>query len=112
MPTRRKSISSRALPLDAIRDRILIVRGYKVLLDSDLATLYGVETRRLNEQVRRNRRRFPADFLIELKPSDLKNLMCKMRHQVGAAGASGPSHSRSTARSWPHPCSTLRAPSR
>jgi len=75
MPTRRKSIASRALPLDAIRERIVVVRGHKVLLDSDLATLYGVETRRLNEQVRRNRRRFPADFLIELKPADLSNLM-------------------------------------
>jgi hypothetical protein len=75
MPIRRKAISSRTLPLDAIRDRILIVRGHKVLLDSDLATLYGVETRRLNEQVRRNRRRFPPDFLIELKPADVANLM-------------------------------------
>ena len=41
MPTRRKSIASRALPLDAIRERIVVVRGHKVLLDSDLATLYG-----------------------------------------------------------------------
>src|SRR5215467_7109474 len=54
---------------------ILTVRGRRVLLDSDLATLYGVETRRLNEQVRRNRRRFPPDFLIELKPADVANLM-------------------------------------
>jgi len=74
MPTRRKR-PARSLPLDAIRDRILIVRGYKVLLDSDLATLYGVETRRLNEQVRRNLERFPADFLIQLKPADVANLM-------------------------------------
>ena len=58
MPTRRKYVASRALPLDAIRERIVIVRGHKVLLDSDLATLYGVETRRLDEQVRGNRRRF------------------------------------------------------
>ena len=56
---RRKALSPRTLPLDAIRDRILIVRGHKVLLDSDLATLYGLETRRLNEQVRRN----PGVFL-------------------------------------------------
>jgi len=74
MPTRRKR-PARSLPLDAIRDRILIVRGYKILLDSDLATLYGVETRRLNEQVRRNLERFPADFLIQLKPADVANLM-------------------------------------
>ncbi len=75
MPTRRRSIASRSLPLDAIRDRILIVRGHKVLLDSDLATLYGVETRRLNEQVRRNRERFPPDFLIEMKAAEVANLM-------------------------------------
>jgi hypothetical protein len=78
MPTRRKSVGSRPLPLDAIRDRILIVRGCKVLLDSDLAALYGVETRRLNEQVRRNRERFPADFLIELTQMAVANLMSQI----------------------------------
>jgi hypothetical protein len=46
--------------------RILEIRGQRVLLDSDLAALYGVTTRRLNEQVRRNADRYPADFLLEL----------------------------------------------
>ena len=46
--------------------QILHVRGQRVLLDSDLAALYGVTTKRLNEQVRRNLSRFPADFLIQL----------------------------------------------
>lgn len=46
--------------------RILLVRGVKVLLDSDLAELYGVPTRRLNEQVRRNLERFPDDFMFRL----------------------------------------------
>lgn len=46
--------------------RILEIRGQRVLLDSDLAVLYGVTTKRLNEQVRRNADRFPADFLLEL----------------------------------------------
>jgi hypothetical protein len=59
-----------ALPLDGIQGQILLVRGQKVLLDSTLATLYGVETRRLNEQVRRNRERFPEDFLIELTAAE------------------------------------------
>ena len=45
---------------------IRIVRGQRVLLDSDLAAVYGVTTKRLNEQVRRNADRFPADFLINL----------------------------------------------
>ena len=50
---------------------ILLVRGQRVLLDSDLAELYGVTTRRLNEQVRRNPQRFPSDFLISLSDQDL-----------------------------------------
>ncbi len=51
--------SVQPLPLQAITQRILVIRGQKVLLDSDLAILYGVETRRLNEQVRRNQHDFP-----------------------------------------------------
>jgi hypothetical protein len=50
--------------------RIAIVRGRRVLLDSDLAALYGVTTKRLNEQVRRNRRRFPADFAFQLSEEE------------------------------------------
>jgi hypothetical protein len=49
-----------------IARRILSVRGLRVLLDSDLAALYGVETRSLLQAVRRNSARFPADFVIEL----------------------------------------------
>ncbi len=52
--------------IDQIKDMIYIVGGQKVMLDSDLAALYGVETRRLNEQVRRNIDRFPADFMFQL----------------------------------------------
>src|SRR5258707_5565281 len=52
--------------VDQIEPLILDIRGQKVLLDKDLATLYGVTTKRLNEQVRRNRERFPEDFLLLL----------------------------------------------
>jgi ORF6N domain len=45
---------------------VLILRGHRVLLDAELATLYGVTTKRFNEQVRRNRERFPADFMFQL----------------------------------------------
>jgi ORF6N domain len=62
--------SVQPLPLQAITQRILVIREQKGLLDSDLAILYGVETRRLNEQVRRNRARFPADFIFELSPTE------------------------------------------
>ena len=47
-----------------IDERILSIRGYRVMLDSDLAELYGVTTKRLNEQVKRNIKRFPKDFMF------------------------------------------------
>jgi len=50
----------------AIEKRILVVRGRQAMLDEDLADLYGVETRRLIEQVKRNRDRFPEDFMFQL----------------------------------------------
>ena len=49
-----------------LEQKIYQVRGQKVMLDSDLAELYGVETKRLNEQVTRNIERFPADFMLQL----------------------------------------------
>jgi hypothetical protein len=58
----------RPFAIDAIAGRIVMLRGERVLLDADLAALYGVDTRRLNEQVSRNRRRFPPDFIFRLKP--------------------------------------------
>ena len=58
-------------PPPGIAATIRIVRGQRVLLDSDLAGLYGVTTRRLNEQVRRNLARFPPDFLISLTDQEL-----------------------------------------
>jgi hypothetical protein len=57
-----------------ISKRLLIVRGQRVILDTTLAELYGVTTRRLNEQVRRNQKRFPSDFLLELTVEEFANL--------------------------------------
>ena len=57
-----------------IESRIVVIRRQKVILDADLAELYGVETRRLNEQVRRNRNRFPADFIFELTAEEFAHL--------------------------------------
>ncbi len=62
------------LALEAITHRIFVLREQKVLLDSDLAALYGVDTRRLNEQVKRNRERFPKDFIFELTADEFTNL--------------------------------------
>ena len=53
-----------------VESRILFIRGEKVILDRDLAELYGIPVKRLNEQVKRNRERFPADFMFQLKASE------------------------------------------
>ena len=52
----------------------MVIRGEKVILDSDLARLYGVETRRLNEQVRRNIDKFPDDFMFQMTNEEFSNL--------------------------------------
>src|SRR3990170_5939353 len=62
------------IPIDRIERSILLLRGQKVMLDSDLAELYGVETRRLVEQVKRNIKRFPPDFMFQLTNQELINL--------------------------------------
>ncbi len=54
------------MPISTIERKIYLIRGQKVMLDKDLAELYGVPTKRLNEQVRRKRRRFPEDFMFQL----------------------------------------------
>ena len=61
--------------MQVVEDVILEVRGQRVILDVDLARLYGVETKRLNEQVRRNAGRFPADFMFEVTRVEFANLM-------------------------------------
>ena len=53
-------------PVPLIESRIFLIRGHKVLLDADLALLYEVETRALNQAVKRNRERFPEDFMFRL----------------------------------------------
>lgn len=54
------------ISIEAVAAKILFIRGKRVMLDSDLAMLYQVKTRRINEQVARNRKRFPADFMFQL----------------------------------------------
>ena len=62
------------LPRETIERRILFVRGQKVMLDSDLAELYGVETSNLNKAVKRNIERFPADFMFQLNREEAECL--------------------------------------
>lgn len=61
-------------PPERIERSILLIRGHKVLLDVHLAALYGVTTKRLNEQVRRNRARFPEDFMFQLTADEIASL--------------------------------------
>ena len=58
------------LPIERIERSILLIRGRKVMLDSDLASLYGVETFRFNEAIKRNKDRFPADFMFQLSKEE------------------------------------------
>jgi hypothetical protein len=66
---------------------IMVIRGEKVILDSDLAELYGVETRRLNEQVRRSIPKFPDDFMFQLSKEEFDSL--KSQIAISSSGWGG-----------------------
>lgn len=63
-----------------IEGRILVIRGQKVMIDADLADLYGVPTKRLNEQVKRNADRFPADFMFQLTAEEKAEVVANCDH--------------------------------
>jgi len=71
---KEKQIKQEVAVVPDLQARIFTIRGEKVILDSDLAEIYGVETKRLNEQVRRNLDRFPSDFAFLLTPQEAANL--------------------------------------
>jgi phage regulator Rha-like protein len=73
------------IPMERIERAIIVVRGEKVMLDSNLAEIYGVETKRLNEQVRRNLNRFPQDFMFQLTAEETANL----RSQIATSSLYG-----------------------
>jgi hypothetical protein len=66
------------IPAERIAQAIVLIRGQKVMLDEDLAALYGVQTRRLNEQVRRNLDRFPDDFMFQLTDEEYAALISQI----------------------------------
>ena len=66
----RKTQKAEIISLDVIERRILALRGHSVMFDRDLAVLYGVETRTLNQAVKRNLDRFPSDFMFRLTPKE------------------------------------------
>jgi ORF6N domain len=73
------------VPNEIIENKIYLIRNVKVMLDSDLALLYGVETKQLKRQVRRNMERFPEDFMFELNEIELEIL----RSQIGTSSWGG-----------------------
>jgi ORF6N domain-containing protein len=77
-----KTIQSLAT-VEPIEPVIRVIRGQRVILDADLARVYGVTTKRLNEQVKRNNGRFPADFMFRLTAEEAANL----RSQIATAAA-------------------------
>ena len=74
--TKEKSI----VPVEKIENRILLVRGEKVIIDTDLADFYGVPTKRLNEQVKRNSNRFPDDFMFQLTEDEKSEVVANCDH--------------------------------
>ena len=71
----KKSGTQNLIPLEAIESRIFVLRGHRVMLDRDLAGLYGVETRALNQAVKRNADRFPDDFMFKLTLEEAKAVL-------------------------------------
>jgi hypothetical protein len=71
----RRSSRAALVPVEHITQSIVVLRGQKVLLDAEFAALCGVTTARLNQQVRRNRERFPADSLFELTTAEFSALI-------------------------------------
>ena len=67
-------------PVPRIESRIQVIRGLRVMIDVDLAALYGVPTKRLNEQVKRNRERFPADFMFQLTAPEKAEVVANCDH--------------------------------
>ena len=79
-------------PAEQIESRILLVRGQRVLLDAELARLYGVSTGRLNEQVKRNLERFPADFMFQLTKQEVGALRSQFAMSNARPGRGGRRH--------------------
>jgi phage regulator Rha-like protein len=78
-----KKSKTSLIPQETIEDKILLIRGKKVILDRDLAVLYGVETKQLTRQVRRNIDRFPDDFMFRLTKEEF------LRCQIGTSKSGG-----------------------
>jgi hypothetical protein len=73
------------IPVEVIEQKILLIRSKKVMLDADLAELYGVETRSLVQAVKRNNDRFPPDFLFQLNQEEFEITNCDLKGERRSA---------------------------
>lgn len=80
---KRSQPSRNLILVKQVEHKIFLIRGYRVMLDADLAELYGVETKILNKAVRRNQERFPEGFMLQLKAEEYQNL----RFQIGTSSS-------------------------
>jgi ribosomal protein L23 len=74
------SKSTVIVPDEMVMAKILLIRSKKLMIDKDLAELYGVSTKRLNEQVKRNIKRFPIDFMFQLTDKEKEEVVAKCDH--------------------------------
>jgi hypothetical protein len=81
----RMMVKAELIPIEQVEKVILVLRGHRVIVDADLARLYGVATRNLNKAVSRNLERFPADFMLQLSAEEHSNLM----FQIGTSSWGG-----------------------
>jgi hypothetical protein len=89
MPHKKNLTTSLSASVQLIERRIYLIRGQKVMIDFDLAELYGVPTKRLNEQVTRNKKRFPDDFMFRLTKDHRRQ---KRRSVLNGGPNAGHSH--------------------
>jgi len=86
-PPKESASNQLSVPVELIERRIYLIRGHKVMLDSDLAELYQVGTKVLNQAVRRNLARFPEDFMLQLTPDEAASLRSQtVTSNVGRGG--------------------------
>ena len=113
MAVKKTKRAALIVPEERIARGILVIRGHKVLLDADLAELYGVTTKRLNEQVKRNPERFPTDFLFPLTADEKAQVVANCDHLARFKfSPTLPNASPSMAPSWPPRCSIRHGRSR
>ena len=81
---------------ESLKDKIYSIRGFQVMLDRDLAELYGVETKVLNQAVKRNQERFPSKFCFSLNKNEIQNL----RSQIVTSSWAGKRKNSTVSRKW------------